>query len=364
MYNFLSKYFNDFVVLKICVGFVILQVTFIFLLFLFYLKNMFSRILRQYVLEKYEYYIMEAALGKVDKSSPLFKSPPFIRKILRIIILDKIMSVGGDARKGLIDLYRDMGFDSDDIKLLKSSRWYHRLSAITSLTIIKSEVLKEIISEIIKDKNLSIRVAIIKAVSALNLTKNLPDAIRCMETMPDWINERVIEIIMKIEKRLPYEEMLRLFNESSERVKRYIVPLLFESDKEQALWDLTNNFNKYDFETQIAIVKSMYKVDSIDKIIGFTEMIMDSDKWELKSQLVKSLGMIRDERAIPILIRGLDDKNWFVRFNSAVSLSMFGEKGLEMLKEFADAKAGFQSDISRYILDLSKYGFLSEETNR
>ncbi len=356
----MTEYINDAFVLKICIGCIILQITLIFILFLFYLKNMFSRLLKQYVLEKYEYYIMEAALGKVDKTSPLFRTAPFIRKILRIIIINKIMSVGGDARKGLIELYKDLGFDRYDEKLLRSRKWYHRLSAVTSLTITKSEILKNSACLILKDRNLSVRVSVIKAISVLNLKENISEIIKCMETLPDWVNERIIPLLMRIEK-IPYDEVMKIFNSSPARVKRYIAPLLFDTDREQALWDLTNNFNEYDFETQISIVKSIYKIDSIDKIIGFAETIMNSDKWELKSQLTKSLGMIKDEKALPFLIKGLDDKNWFVRYNSAVSIASFGEKGLEMLAEFAGSKSGFKSDISKYILDLSRYGFLNEE---
>ncbi|MCX7943250.1 MAG: HEAT repeat domain-containing protein [Deltaproteobacteria bacterium] len=351
---------NDILVLKTCIVFLVIQILLIIVLFLFYLKNILSRMLQQYIFEKYEFYIMEATVGKVDKSSPIFRTAPFVKNVLRVIIIDKIMSVGGEARKGLIELYKDMGFDKYDEKLLSSSQWYHKVSAISFLTITKSEKLRDKLPLLINDNNLSVRVAAIKAISTLNLKEYTLDIIKCMETLPDWVNERISPLLLKIEK-VPYEEILLIFNKSSERIKRYIVPLLFETDREQALWDLTNNFDSYDFETQISIVKSIHNVDNIEKMLGFVETIMNSEKWELKAQLVKSLGKIKDERAIPYLIIGLDDKNWFVRFNSAVSIASFGDKGLSLLTRFADEKSGFKSDIAKYILDLSRYGFLSEE---
>jgi len=347
------------ILLKLTIFFIAGQISLLLALSIFYLKNMLTRLLQQYVLEKYEYYIMEAALGRVYRDSPLFKTAPFIRKILRVIIINKIMSVGGNARKGLIELYKDMGFDKYDLKLLTSSKWYHRLSAITSLTITKSEFLKNSVSKYLRDRDLSVRVASIKAISVFNCSDLLKDIAECMETLPDWVNDRIVPVLIKLNK-IPYENMLKIFIGSSNKIRRYLVPLLFESDKEQALWDLTNNFETYDFETQISIVKSIGNVEHIDRITGFAEMIINSYRWELKAQLVKSLGYIKNEKSIPLLIKGLDDKNWFVRYNSAVSIALYGEKGLNILKQHAQENSGFKSDISRYIIDLYRYGFLNE----
>ncbi len=348
------------VLLKITIFVVVAQLLVIFFLFIVYVKNLFSHQLYQYILEKYEYYIMEASLGKIEKDSPLFRTTLFIRNILRVIILDKIMSVGGDARKGLALLYKELGFEKRDMRLLNSKKWYHRISAITALTITKSEALKNFLNHLAMDRHISVRISLIKAVIYMCGTDTIKEVVACMAEMPDWVNERLVPVILKAGK-LPYERIKDIFDNANARVKRYLVPLIFESDSEQALWDLTNKFDEYDLETKISIVKSLSRVGSIDKIIGFVENIMKADIWELRAQLVKSLGLIRDEKSIPYLIAGLDDKNWFVRFNSAISIAQFQEKGLGMLGEFAKSGSGFKSDISRYILDLNRYGFLGEE---
>lgn len=330
------------------------------LLFTVYLKNTFSRLLYQYVFERYEYYIMEASLGRIERDSPLFRTTFFIRNILRVIILNKIMSVGGEARRGLVALYKDLGFEKRDVALLRSSRWYHRISAITALTITRSERLKNALADLILDHNLSVKVSLVKAISLFGGPELLEKIIQYMSEMPDWVNERLALTLMKTRK-ISYDRLIEIFNTSNARVKKYIVPLLFESEREQALWDLTNRFDDYDIETQISVVKSLYKTDSLEKITAFIDKIMRSDSWEMRAQLVKSLGFIRDEKVIRYLVDGLDDTNWFVRYNSAVSIARFGERGIAMLSEFANAKMGFKSDISRYILDLSRYGFINEE---
>jgi|GEM_PF-1945269 len=346
--------------LRICILTISVQVLILFFLFLIYLKNMFSRLFTQYVFEKYEYYIMEASVDKVSRDSPIYKTTSWIRNILRVIIINKIMSLGGEARRGLIALYKDMGFEEKDKKLLNSKKWYHRLSALSVLTITKSDVLKTELKSLLKDKNLSVRVGAIKSISVSGSVEFLPLIIDCMSEFPDWVNERISPYLLKVCKT-SYEELIGLFNRSPAKVKRYVVPLLFEIDREQSLWDLTENFDNYDYETQISIVKSLGRVESVERIMGFVEKVMAADRWEVKAQLVKSLGTIRDERAIPILEKGLDDRNWFVRFNSAVSIASFGDRGLEMLTNFANQGLGFKSDISRYIIDLARYGFLSEE---
>lgn len=350
------------IMLKTAIILISAEILVIFLLFTVYLKNTFLRLLYQYVLEKYEYYIMEASLGRIERDSPLFRATFFIRNILRVIILNKIMSVGGDARKGLVALYKDLGFEERDIALLRSSRWYHRISAITALTITRSERLKTALVDLISDRSLSVKISLVKAISLFGGPELLEKIIQCMSEMPDWVNERLTLTLMKT-ANLSYDRLMKIFNTSNARLKKYIVLLLFESDREQALRDLTNRFDDYDIETQISIVKSLYKTDSIEKITGFVDKIMKSDSWEMRAQLVKSLGFIRDEKAMRYLVDGLDDRNWFVRYNSAVSIARFGERGIEMLSEFANAKMGFKSDISRYILDLNRYGLINEEIN-
>ena len=360
MPSFMAELDFNSLLLTICILTISIQVLILLFLFLIYLKNLFSRLLTQYIFERYEYYIMEASVDKVNRDSPIFKTADWIRNVLRVIIINKIMSLGGEARKGLVALYKDMGFEEKDKGLLNSKKWYHRLSALSALTVTRSELLRSAFPDLLKDKDLSVRVGAIKSISSFGISEYLPRIIECMSEFPDWVNERIVPYLLKV-KNGSYEEIMGLFTKSPARVKRYIVPLLFEVDREQALWDTTENFDSYDYETQIAIVKSLGMIDSVEKIMGFVEKVMNDERWEIKAQLVKSLGVIRDERVIPLLEKGLDDRNWFVRYNSAVSIASFGERGLELLKSFSEQNLGFKSDISRYILDLARYGFLSDE---
>jgi hypothetical protein len=91
------------------------------------------------------------------------KNRSFNRHILleQIILLKK--HVGGDETEVLDNLYKQLGFQSDSIKKLKSRSWTLRFEGITELTLMESRSIEGTFMKMTKDKHSLVRISAIKA---------------------------------------------------------------------------------------------------------------------------------------------------------------------------------------------------------
>ena len=88
------------------------------------------------------------------------------------------------------------------------------------------------------------------------------------------------------------------------------------------------------------------------------EKALSDPAWEVRAQAAKSLGGIEDGQSAASLSACLDDKNWWVRFNSAHALASIGPEGVRVLEETASGGEGFARDISIQMLDMRRHGVI------
>ena len=77
-----------------------------------------------------------------------------------------------------------------------------------------------------------------------------------------------------------------------------------------------------DPEVQIAVVETLGRIGgpmAFDQV----EKAARSEDWRLRAKAATALATLGDESVIPTLALGLEDQNWWVRRNSAASLSHF-----------------------------------------
>jgi HEAT repeat protein len=87
-------------------------------------------------------------------------------------------------------------------------------------------------------------------------------------------------------------------------------------------------------ELRIKAVKALMRSGnalSINAIARF----MDHPDWEIRAAVAKALGQTGSTDCIDVLKKGITDRHWWVRYNSATSLTMLDEPGFIALCEMA-----------------------------
>lgn len=99
-------------------------------------------------------------------------------------------------------------------------------------------------------------------------------------------------------------------------------------------------------EIRVKVARALGKLlipDSVDLLLRLAQ----DEAWEVQAQAVKSLGHLREPRALEALAHSLFSPHWFVRHNAAQALSEMGWEGIAQLKKIA------AQDEDRYAREMS-----------
>ncbi len=83
------------------------------------------------------------------------------------------------------------------------------------------------------------------------------------------------------------------------------------------------------------------------------QLLFDED-WRIRGFCAYKLGELKIKKAIPYLLKSIQDKVWWVRLNSAISLKNLEQEGLFALKNIDPDIDHYAYDMSRYILAMSE----------
>ena len=74
--------------------------------------------------------------------------------------------------------------------------------------------------------------------------------------------------------------------------------------------------------------------------------------WEVQTQAVRSLGILRNWKTLPILAKALFSPHWHVRYNAGYGLAAFGLVGVLQLQEISRQKEDrYAADMAAMVLD-------------
>lgn len=72
----------------------------------------------------------------------------------------------------------------------------------------------------------------------------------------------------------------------------------------------------------------------------------------VRALAARGLGTLGDREAVPVLADALSDRDWWVRFRSALSLALLGDDGRTALRQRAEAQDRFAADMARMVAGL------------
>ncbi|MGM0652019.1 MAG: HEAT repeat domain-containing protein [Bacillota bacterium] len=104
-----------------------------------------------------------------------------------------------------------------------------------------------------------------------------------------------------------------------------------------------------DPETTVHILKAFLSIGEIPANFDL-KPYLEHRYWVVRNFSARVWKLTGEQKAIPLLIKLLEDRNWWVRFNAAEALYETGQNGLEILKIMAEGPEESAAAISSYVL--------------
>ena len=189
--------------------------------------------------------------------------------------------------------------------------------------------LNEFLFNCLNTKSIFLRVETLKTFSKIGKITNLIKALQCISDEKQYINGKIlIDILDNFYGNFETLDKALLFkfytfnNQIQKNIIEHLKNQNAEFAKDQVMSILTDeNLNK---EVRISAIKYFSKIhfnyakEEIKKLLNHKE-------WEYRAISASTLGKYKEKEIIEALLISITDYNWYVRYNSAISLLNFNE---------------------------------------
>jgi hypothetical protein len=262
-------------------------------------------------------------------------------------------SLAGDAKKGLNALGKNLDLTGKSLKLLDSVFIDRQLLAINTLgNLEKNESYPEI-EKLLFNRDSIVSAWAWRALFRMDSERTIETNLEMIVTRIDWSPIFVAKILHETNVDLLSKPLTNLVEKSFQQkigerqLSRLIsyLDLVHLEDRAEIVSKILRESDQLE-----VLIACLRLVNSIEDISRVRELINDN-RWELRLQVVVTLGRLNQEEDIVLIIDSLNDPDWWVRYRAAsVLISMPGmneEKIEELTKTLPNQ---FARDILTQVL--------------
>lgn len=262
-------------------------------------------------------------------------------------------SISGDSKHGLNKLGASLKLQTMTNELLKSPFVDKRLMAVNTLGNLGHATSYPNIEQLIADRDPVISSWAWRALFRINVAKTLEKHLQKIASRRDWSPIFVAKVLKEIECDTLSKPLCQLveqhFSDGLEerQMSRLISYLNFTK-----VTDHTDILSKILLESdqKEVLIACLRLVNSNENLERIRELIKD-DRWEIRLQVVQTLGRLGHKKDIELLIDATDDLDWWVRYRAASSLvSMPGMTEFKIEKLSRTLPSEFSRDIIRQVM--------------
>lgn len=262
-------------------------------------------------------------------------------------------SLRGDAQNNLNGLAASLDLETRTAALLKKSKLPKKLLAMNTLGNLRSGNSWNDLEKIAKSPDSTISAWALRALFRINPERSIRSLLPMIHTREDWSPVIIAKALKEIgaddlsgplvslvrqnyENGLKDRQMARLISYFSLAHASEYEPLL------NRIFTETSNQ-----ETIIACLRLL----SSEKMLPRVRELFKDERWQVRVQVVLTLGRFGADEDIHLLVTGLNDLEWWVRYRSAGALA--GMPGVTdgMLEDLAESHPNeFSRDIIKHVL--------------
>lgn len=192
--------------------------------------------------------------------------------------------------------------------------------------------INEFLFSCLNTKSIYLRVETLKSLSKIGNTKNFLKALEFISNEEKYVNSKILIDILDIFNG-DFEDLdkalLLKFDTFNEYIQKNIIEHLRNRKVELAkdkMIDILKD-ESLDKEVRISAIKYFSKIHYNHAKLEIKKLL-NHEEWEYRAISASTLGKYKEEDVIEALLDSITDYNWYVRYNSAISLLSFEEDNI------------------------------------
>ncbi|MEP6902760.1 MAG: HEAT repeat domain-containing protein [Actinomycetota bacterium] len=262
-------------------------------------------------------------------------------------------SLRGNSKERLNLLANDLKIDHNTYKMLKSRSLKNQILAINTFGNLREQKAYEKIEKLIYHRDPIISLWAWRALFRINFEETLKNHFSMIVERKDWSPTFVAKILLELDKDLFSVPLVRLVEESyekqiGERQMARLVSYLTITHISSFSPLINKILNE---STQTEVVIACLRLVKSDESLERVRELIKSERWEIRLQVVQTLGRLGHDQDVELLIQSLNDLDWWVRYRTAGALMIMPSMTEEKIADLAETLPNeFARDILRQVL--------------
>lgn len=262
-------------------------------------------------------------------------------------------TINGEPKENLNSLANALEVNQNARRMLQSSSLKKQILAINTLGNLREQNAYNQLETIIFGSDPIISLWAWRALFRIDFKKTLEKHLKLIAVREDWSPTFVVKVLLELDQELISQPLIKLVEENYQnrlnerqlsRLISYLNILSTEHSKK-----LIHRILMESNEVEV-IIACLRLVSSRKSLPRVRELLM-SERWEIRLQVVQTLGRFGFKKDEKLLIYALNDLDWWVRYRAASALIKMPSMSEERFEKLANTLPNeFARDILHQVL--------------
>lgn len=283
------------------------------------------------------------------------------RRLAETILLEMARVVKGETRDRITAAFEALGSVDEEIRGLRSRRWWRRAEAAERLGLMRGRAAVEPLVALMGDEIGEVRMRAARALGFIRGSTSVRPLVQALADPSRWSAIRVAEILINVGAEA-VDELLSAWDNLPRHARVSALDVLGRVRSLKARDLMTRCLADADADIRARAAHGLGLIGD-PQAAGAVLRALRDPEWPVRAMAAKALGRLGDNRAIPDLCEALKDRQWWVRANAGEALRSLGPAGLEALVRVLDSDDAYARHqaiaqleegriIDQYVLDL------------
>lgn len=262
-------------------------------------------------------------------------------------------TVPGNPKENLNSLANALEVNEHTFKLLNSGSLKNQILAINTFGNLREQAAYDQIEKMIFGSDPAISLWAWRALFRIDFQKTLEKHFSLIASRHDWSPTFVAKVLLELDKNLLAKPLIELVKENYQKriderqMSRLISYLTIIDSKFYKQFIHQVLLETIEVEVVIAALRLADSHKSLPRI----RELLKSERWEIRLQVVQTLGRFGLKKDVKLLISALNDLDWWVRYRAAQSLMQMPSMTIEKIEKLSYTLPNqFARDILQQIL--------------
>ncbi len=266
----------------------------------------------------------------------LEKMRKFPKRMVALELEKYALMLEGSSLSKIRALYETLQLRTLGMKLARSFFWWRRLEGVRLLGAAGGDRAVKVLTTTVRDRHPAVKLAAVRALGQIRHIKTIAPLLELLNDSETMSRRQLAQALAAFGSDVhPFLRQILKSGLSETVEPGYLVTVIevlgltgdIEADPE-----IRSALTSPHMELRIASFKAaaMLHLPLTAKEI---ETGLRDSEWPVRAQAAAAAGRVRDEETLPLLRESLTDPSWWVRSNAGAALSMFGQKGVDVLED-------------------------------